>query len=144
MNKKYFTRDRTFYAVLSAVGTGFVFVPWGTSVFAIATWSLVGVYGLFTLFIEYVLFEGSERAGLYAAVIANRRMKKKQGLIGQALEHFPPAIFAAAWMWTSHLALGTAIGVLWFISTLQTRRAIFIWNHLDEELREVLLKTIRE
>ena len=144
MNQKYFTRDRIFNLLSSIVGTAGIFALPQISIFATITWVGIFVYGTFTLFGEYILLEGSGRTGVYAAVIAIRQNKKKHGPIGQALDHVPPAVFAGAWIWNSQLLIGAAIGFLWIVSVFQVSRYLYVWRHLDEEVKKAFLKAVQE
>ena len=145
MNQKLFTRDRIFNLVASILGTATIFVIREiTPLVTITSWIGISVYGAFTLFGEYILYEGSGRTGVYAAVIAIRQNKKKHGPIGQALDHVPPAVFAGAWIWNSHLLIGAAIGFLWIISVFQVSRYLYVWRHLDEEVKKAFLKSVQD
>lgn len=144
MNQKYFTRDRIFNLLSSITGTAAIFALSQITVFATITWVGIFVYGAFTLFGEYILLEGSGRTGVYAAVIAIRQNKKKHGPIGQALDHVPPTVFAGAWIWNSHLFIGSAIGFLWITSVLQISRYLYVWRQLDEKAKKTFLKAVQK
>lgn len=142
--RKYFSRDRIIYLIASAIGTGLIFSPFPTPILMWGSWAGVVGFGLLVFFGQWVLMEGSNRTAVYVAATANREISKKHDAFGQILDHVPPAAFAAAWMWTSHLALGATIGMAWLASTIQSRSVMYVWRQLDEEDREEMLKAIRE
>lgn len=144
MNIQTFSRDRIIYLISSAIGTGLVFSPFPTPILMWGSWVGVVAFGLLVLFGHLVLMEGSNRAAVYVAIIANREISKKHGAFGQILDHVPPAAFAAAWIWTSHLALGATIGMAWLASTIHCRSVMYVWRQLDEDDRQEMLRAIRD
>jgi len=108
------------------------------------SWIGVVVFALLVLFGQWVLMEGSNRTVVYVAAVASRELSKKHGAFGQILDHVPPTAFAAAWIWTSHLALGATIGMAWLAATVQCRSVMYVWRQLDEDDRQEMLKVMED
>jgi len=144
MNARTFSRDRIIYLISSAIGTGLVFSPFPTPILMWGSWIGVVVFALLVLFGQWVLMEGSNRTVVYVAAVASRELSKKHGAFGQILDHVPPTAFAAAWIWTSHLALGATIGMAWLAATVQCRSVMYVWRQLDEDDRQEMLKVMED
>jgi hypothetical protein len=141
-----FTKDRISSIVFSILIMAGIFAPWTWATWAAygGTAFIIGFFSIYSFFACLTVLQRSEKTVFYGAAVANKRMGKDFGIIGNLVMVLPIVLISGSWILTSDPMIGGLMALSWFSFWLVSNRAEDLFYQLDEESQKEFIELIRK